>query len=79
MERLMFAGRSGGLAQALPASGKQLVRSRTGATLGRMGALEVRLAGTRQDVRRAQKLRYRVFYKRRHRDRRRRHHAGAAR
>jgi len=33
------------------------------ATLGRLGALEVRLAGEKRDVKRAQKLRYRVFYK----------------
>lgn len=33
------------------------------ATLGRLGPLEVRLAQTKQDVKRAQKLRYRVFYK----------------
>src|SRR6202048_3692474 len=33
------------------------------ATLGRLGALEVRLAQEKRDVRRAQKLRYRVFYK----------------
>src|SRR6202140_1179316 len=33
------------------------------ATLGRLGALEVRLAHEKQDVKRAQKLRYRVFYK----------------
>jgi L-ornithine Nalpha-acyltransferase len=32
-------------------------------TLGRLGALEVRLAGVKRDVKRAQKLRYRVFYK----------------
>src|ERR1700738_2447889 len=32
------------------------------ATLGRLGALEVRLAQEKRDVRRAQKLRYRVFY-----------------
>ena len=30
--------------------------------LGRIGALEVRLAITKKDIRRAQKLRYRVFY-----------------
>jgi putative hemolysin len=30
--------------------------------LGRMGALEVRLATTRKDIRRAQRLRYRVFF-----------------
>jgi putative hemolysin len=33
------------------------------ATLGRLGSLEVRLAQEKRDVRRAQKLRYRVFYK----------------
>lgn len=33
------------------------------ATLGRLGALEVRLAEGKRDVKRAQKLRYRVFYK----------------
>lgn len=32
-------------------------------TLGRIGALEVRLAQTKGDVKRAQKLRYKVFYK----------------
>src|ERR1700738_2923751 len=32
------------------------------ATLGRLGALEVRLAQQKRDVKRAQKLRYRVFY-----------------
>ena len=31
-------------------------------TLGRLGALEVRLAQTAAEVRQAQKLRYRVFY-----------------
>ena len=31
-------------------------------TLGRLGALEVRLARTAAEVRQAQKLRYRVFY-----------------
>jgi L-ornithine Nalpha-acyltransferase len=33
------------------------------ATLGRLGALEVRLARQKHDVKRAQKLRYRVFYR----------------
>ena len=33
------------------------------ATLGRMGPLEVRLAQNKGDVKRAQKLRYKVFYK----------------
>ena len=31
-------------------------------TLGRLGSLEVRLAQEKRDVKRAQKLRYRVFY-----------------
>jgi putative hemolysin len=35
---------------------------RTGQTLGRMGSMEVRLAAKAAEVRRAQKLRYRVFY-----------------
>ena len=33
------------------------------ATLGRLGPLEVRLADGKRDVKRAQKLRYRVFYR----------------
>lgn len=33
------------------------------ATLGRMGSLEARLAADKRDVKRAQKLRYQVFYK----------------
>jgi L-ornithine Nalpha-acyltransferase len=37
--------------------------SRTPHTLGRLGTLEVRLARSAAEVRRAQKLRYRVFYK----------------
>jgi L-ornithine Nalpha-acyltransferase len=32
-------------------------------TLGRIGPLEVRLAGTRKEIKRAQKLRYKVFYR----------------
>ena len=31
-------------------------------SLGRIGALEVRLATTKSEIRRAQRLRYRVFY-----------------
>lgn len=37
--------------------------SRHAASLGRIGALEVRLAGKRREVKRAQKLRYKVFYR----------------
>lgn len=33
------------------------------ATLGRLGALEVRLAHTKKDIKRAQRLRYNVFYR----------------
>ena len=40
-----------------------LPQGRPAPTLGRIGALEVRLAGTRKDVKRAQKLRYKVFYR----------------
>ncbi|HEY0232498.1 MAG TPA: GNAT family N-acyltransferase, partial [Dokdonella sp.] len=36
---------------------------RAAESLGRMGPLEVRLAGDKRDVKRAQKLRYKVFYK----------------
>ena len=35
----------------------------TPSVLGRIGTLEARLAGTRKDIRRAQKLRYKVFYR----------------
>jgi L-ornithine Nalpha-acyltransferase len=37
--------------------------ARSSATLGRLGTLEVRLARTSAEIRRAQKLRYDVFYK----------------
>jgi putative hemolysin len=47
----------------LPGPG-QIVRDTMGlpATLGRLGSLEVRLATTRKEIRRAQKLRFKVFY-----------------
>jgi putative hemolysin len=38
-------------------------RPQTPCVLGRIGPLEARLAQTRKDVRRAQKLRYKVFYR----------------
>jgi L-ornithine Nalpha-acyltransferase len=38
-------------------------KARSSATLGRLGTLEVRLARTSAEIRRAQKLRYEVFYK----------------
>ena len=47
------------------AGGMRLVRRRfdvQAATLGRLGSLEVRLARSGEEVRRAQRLRYRVFY-----------------
>jgi putative hemolysin len=47
----------GGLMAADPAG------LREAQTLGRMGTMEVRLAGRAKEVRHAQKLRYRVFYK----------------
>jgi L-ornithine Nalpha-acyltransferase len=42
----------------------EIVRDLCGlpASLGRIGSLEVRLATTRKEIRRAQRLRYRVFY-----------------
>ena len=45
------------------ASSILLPQARPAPTLGRIGALEVRLAGTRKEIRRAQKLRYKVFYR----------------
>ena len=40
----------------------QISRGRPADIYGRIGDLEVRLAGTRADIRRAQRLRYEVFY-----------------
>ena len=37
--------------------------SRTPITLGRVGSLEIRLAQTEREIRKAQRLRYKVFYK----------------
>jgi putative hemolysin len=55
------------IAPALRAYGGLRVRDRgaprTTDVLGRLGTLEVRLAGTAADVRRAQRLRFNVFYK----------------
>lgn len=62
------AGRhdAGGGAPLLPApfNGRRIVRAHEGLpeVLGRIGSLEVRLARTVSDIRRAQRLRYRVFY-----------------
>ena len=46
-------------------AGKSIVRELNGLpeVLGRAGNLEVRLARTKKDIKRAQKLRYKVFYK----------------
>src|SRR5229473_1217255 len=46
-----------------PIGSKPLRLANFPATLGRLGALEVRLAQEKRDVKRAQKLRYRVFYR----------------
>lgn len=45
------------------ASSILLPQQRTAQALGRIGSLEVRLAGTRQEIKRAQRLRYKVFYR----------------
>lgn len=47
-----------------PKKGSDIVRDTMGlpVVLGRLGSLEVRLATTRKEIRRAQKLRYKVFY-----------------
>lgn len=50
---LKFAGEHAPLARA----------TQTPLTLGKLGSLEVRLAQKKNDIKRAQKLRYRVFYK----------------
>jgi L-ornithine Nalpha-acyltransferase len=48
----------------LAMAGRETVRDAMGlpVVLGRVGSLEVRLAATRKDIRRAQRLRYGVFY-----------------
>ena len=45
------------------ASNILLPQARPTPALGRIGALEARLAATRKEIRRAQKLRYKVFYR----------------
>jgi putative hemolysin len=54
----------GGTIRALPLKMPRAIRDHgtLNPSLGRMGALEVRLAVTKKDIRRAQKLRYRVFF-----------------
>jgi L-ornithine Nalpha-acyltransferase len=49
--------------ESIAGAGKLACRFPEPATLGRLGALEVRLACEKRDVKRAQRLRYRVFYK----------------
>ena len=44
-------------------SGFGVAGATTARTLGRIGALEVRLARSAKEIRRAQKLRYKVFYR----------------
>ena len=61
---------------AASSSPKNIIRHET---LGRLGSLEVRLARSAAEVRRAQRLRYRVFYKEGVGDRRRRDAAVARR
>lgn len=70
MERLRPMGGNAGAAGLLPAlraygglMAGDTHAKRTRQTLGRLGSLEVRLAQKAAEVRRAQKLRYRVFYK----------------
>ncbi len=45
------------------ASNILLPQTRQAPALGRIGALEVRIAATRKEIKRAQKLRYKVFYR----------------
>src|SRR5262249_12432446 len=62
----MTAPRAPWLLPALAYSGIVVPQARTDRdteTLGRLGSLEVRLARKAADVRRAQKLRYKVFYR----------------
>jgi putative hemolysin len=47
----------------LPQSNSKKAKKTLDETLGRLGALEVRLAQGKKEVRRAQRLRYEVFYK----------------
>jgi L-ornithine Nalpha-acyltransferase len=50
--------------ESAPETADDVVRDTHGlpVVLGRLGSLELRLATTRKDIRRAQKLRYKVFY-----------------
>src|SRR5262245_66292887 len=45
------------------ASSILLPQARSAPALGRIGSLEVRIAAARKEVKRAQKLRYKVFYR----------------
>ncbi len=51
-----------GLSNTFPATHARGIEAGDGASLGRLGALEVRLARSAAEVRAAQALRYRVFY-----------------
>ncbi len=57
------AGALGGIGKLIPGAGK-VVRDygSLDPVLGRIGSLEVRLATTTQEIKRAQKLRFKVFY-----------------
>ena len=62
---LTFSSRTGGegvVRPLLQRLSRQLDLAGLGPSLARSGALEARLATTKKDVRRAQKLRYRVFF-----------------
>jgi putative hemolysin len=54
------------IARAFPGGAPQQTRAKSRAdlpaSLGRMGSLEVRLAASKKDVRKAQRLRYKVFF-----------------
>lgn len=54
--------RAGPLATLLAFPKRKKKRSTFGGTLARLGALELRLAETKKEIRRAQRLRYKVFY-----------------
>lgn len=54
--------KAGPLANLLAFPGRRKKRSAPGGTLLRVGSLELRLAQTKKEIRRAQRLRYKVFY-----------------
>jgi putative hemolysin len=54
--------RAGPLATLLTFPNREKKRATFGGPLARLGSLELRLAQTKKDIRRAQRLRYKVFY-----------------